>query len=183
MRTGETSVPNADSTLALTGNTTRSESSSSATPQACTGPAPPNASTATPRRSTPCSTACIRAAAAMFWLTISYTPAAACDGVEAESIADRVATAVSAAVPSRGMSPPKKAAGSSKPSTTSASVTAGCVPPRPYDAGPGSAPDDSGPTLSNPNWSVWAIDPPPAPISTRSIDGTDTGNPEPFLNR
>ncbi len=25
--------------------------------------------------------------------------------------------------------------------------------------------------------------PPPAPISTRSTDGTDTGKPEPFLNR
>ena len=60
-------------------------------------------------------------------------------------------------------------------------MTAGWVPPRPYDAGPGSAPADSGPTLSRPNWSVWAIDPPPAPISTRSIDGTDTGKPGALL--
>ena len=50
-------------------------------------------------------------------------------------------------------------------------------------AGPGSAPADSGPTFSRPNWSARASEPPPAPISTRSTDGTDTGNPEPFLNR
>jgi hypothetical protein len=48
------------------------------------------------------------------------------------------------------MSPPRKPAGSSRPSRTSASVTAGSVPPRPYDAGPGSAPADSGPTFKQP---------------------------------
>ena len=66
MRTGDTSVPKAESTLACTGNTTREDSTSSATRQACTGPAPPKASSVTPRRSTPRSTACIRAEAAMF---------------------------------------------------------------------------------------------------------------------
>ena len=36
MRTGLTNVPNAESTLAFTGKMTRGDSSSSATPQACT---------------------------------------------------------------------------------------------------------------------------------------------------
>ena len=130
MRTGETRVPKAESTLALTGKITRSLSSSSATPQAWTGPAPPKAITVTPRRSTPCSTPCMRAAAAMFWLTTSWIPAAV-------SIAGRPSprasseTAPEAREASRGMSPPRKAAGSSRPSTTSASVTAATSPPSP----------------------------------------------------
>jgi hypothetical protein len=71
MRTGLTRVPKADSTLALTGKITRGDSSSPATAQACTGPAPPKAIRVTPRRSMPRSTACMRAAAAMFWLITS----------------------------------------------------------------------------------------------------------------
>ena len=130
MRTGVTSVPNAESTLALTGKMTRSESSSSASPQAWTGPAPPNAITATPRRSTPCSTACIRDDAAMFWLTTSCTPAAVSSAARPSAAAIGSSAAVAAAT-SSGMSPPRKKSGSSRPSRTSASVTAGCVPPRP----------------------------------------------------
>ena len=53
IRTGDTSVPNADSTLALGGKMIVSLSRRSATPQACTGPAPPKARMVTPRRSTP----------------------------------------------------------------------------------------------------------------------------------
>ena len=107
MRTGVTSVPNADSTLALTGNTTRGDSSSSATPHACTGPAPPNASSVTPRRSAPCSTACIRDAAAMFWLTSSWMPAAvSCADRPSGSATERSAAAQASM--SSAMSPPRK---------------------------------------------------------------------------
>ena len=34
-----------------------------------------------------------------------------------------------------------------------------------------------------PNWSMWAIEPPPAPISIISIDEALIGRPLPFLKR
>ena len=49
-----------------------------------------------------------------------------------------------------GIAPPSRPVAGSRPSTTLASVTVGRVPPRSYAAGPGSAPADSGPTLSAP---------------------------------
>src|SRR2546426_12472427 len=58
-----------------------------------------------------------------------------------------------------------------------ASVTVGSVPPRPYEAGPGSAPALTGPTCSAPLGSNLAMEPPPAPISTMSTTGTFTGYP------
>src|SRR5881628_2432033 len=51
-----------------------------------------------------------------------------------------------------------------RPSTTFASVTVGSVPPRPYDAGPGSAPALCGPTFRKPARSIHAMLPPPLPI-------------------
>ena len=111
MRTGLTSVPKAERTEAFTGKITRSASSSSATPQAWTGPAPPNAIRGTPRTSSPRSTACIRAAAAMFWFTTVCTPTAVSWVVLAMSDAT-LAMAASAAARSRLMSPPRKKSGS-----------------------------------------------------------------------
>ena len=131
MRTGDTSVPNADSTLALTGKMTRCASSSSATPQAWTGPAPPKASNDTPRRSTPCSTACIRAAAAMFWLTISWMPAATSTAPRPSDGTDRSRCGDGGRGVERHVTAEEDVAGRCRPSTTSASVTAGSVPPRP----------------------------------------------------
>ncbi len=52
-------------------------------------------------------------------------------------------------------------------------MTVGASPPRPYAAGPGSAPADSGPTRSAfVSSGTWAIDPPPAPTVWTSTDGT-----------
>ena len=108
MRTGVTSVPNADSTLALTGNTTRGDSSSSATPQACTGPAPPKASTVTPRRSTPRSTACMRDGGGHVLVDELVDAGRRVVGRQAERVGHRVAARPRRASMSSGMSPPRK---------------------------------------------------------------------------
>ncbi len=84
-------------------------------------------------------------------------------------------TAARASAPSSGARPPRNRAGSSVPSTTWASVTVASSPPMPYAAGPGSAPADSGPTVSAPNRSTRAIEPPPAPIEPTSTCGSATG--------
>jgi hypothetical protein len=81
------------------------------------------------------------------------------------------------------MVPPAKPSAAMRPSSRLASVTVGCVPPRPYDAGPGSAPALSGPTFIRPSVSTDAIEPPPAPISTISTTGIFTGMPLPFMKR
>ena len=52
-----------------------------------------------------------------------------------------------------------------------ASVAVGSVPPRPYAAGPGSAPAERGPTRKMPPGSTYAIEPPPAPIVSTSTIG------------
>ena len=95
MRTGVTSVPKAESTLALAGNTTlrRLEQLGHAAGVHRPGAAERDAA-ATPRRSTPRSTACMRAAAAMFWLTSSCTPPAVSTTSSAERARPRSATAV-----------------------------------------------------------------------------------------
>jgi hypothetical protein len=54
---------------------------------------------------------------------------------------------------------------------TIASVAVGSVPPRPYAAGPGSAPAERGPTRKMPPASTYAIEPPPAPIVSTSTIG------------
>ena len=184
MRTGVTSVPNADSTLALVGNTTRGDSSSSATPQAWIGPAPPNASTVTPRRSSPCSTACIRDGRGHVLVD---------ELVDAgRGVADRQAE--------RGRRPtPARARLAAEVERHVAAEEVAGVEQAEREVGVGdrrarrrrgrSTPGrdrrrrDSGPTFSRPRSSRRARLPPPAPISTRSTDGTDTGNPEPFLKR
>ena len=50
-------------------------------------------------------------------------------------------------------------------------------------AGPGSAPAESGPTRSNPKESTLAIEPPPAPISIISMTWVLMGSPDPLLKR
>ena len=80
--------------------------------------------------------------------------------------------------------PPAKLSGSSRPSTRSASVTAGPVHRLGHSRpGPGSDPALSGPTRICRIASTCASEPPPAPISTMSITGIEIGMPEPFLNR
>ena len=70
---------------------------------------------------------------------------------------------------------PRKRSGSSRPSSTLASVTVGRVPPPPKQAGPGREPALSGPTCSAPRSSIQPIEPPPAPIDVMSTVGAITG--------
>ena len=63
----------------------------------------------------------------------------------------------------------------SSPSHAAASVTVGSVPPRPNAAGPGSLPALCGPTRRSPPMSIYAIEPPPAPIERTSTQLAWTG--------
>ena len=69
---------------------TRPMPSFSASRAACSGAAPPKAISVRASSSLPRSTACTRAAFAMFSSTISLTPNAASSRVQAERLADRV---------------------------------------------------------------------------------------------
>ena len=62
------------------------------------------------------------------------------------------------------MSSAPKVSGEIRPSNMFASVTVAREPPNPYAAGPGSEPALRGPTLICLRASIFAIDPPPAPI-------------------
>ena len=159
------------------GITIRSMPSSSATCGACIGPAPPRATSAKRRGSWPRATEMTRSAAAMFALRTRTTAAAASSTDNPSGRCDRRSIAAWAGAASSGARPPRDRAGSSVPSTTWASVTVASTPPMPYAAGPGSAPADSGPTVSDPNRSTRAIDPPPAPIEPTSTCGSATGWP------
>ena len=73
------------------------------------------------------------------------------------------------------MSPPSLTSEGRYPRTTLASQTVAFSPPFLYAAGPGSAPADSGPTLSAlVNSGTKAIDPPPAPTVLTSTEGART---------
>ncbi len=119
----------------------------------------------------------------MFSSTTSAMPKAAVVPSRPSGSATSRPIAAAAASAERPIEPPAKPSGSIRPSATSASVTAGRVPPRPYEAGPGSDPALSGPTRIWRIASTCASEPPPAPISTMSITGMESGMPEPFLKR
>ncbi len=108
----------------------------------------------------------------MFSFTIARIPSAA-SSAEPRPIASAiVCTDARAASGSSSISPPSSLGGR-WPSTTFASVTVGSAPPRPYDAGPGSAPADCGPTRSAfVSSGTWAMEPPPAPTVWTLTDGT-----------
>ena len=108
----------------------------------------------------------------MFSFTIARIPSAA-SSAESRPIASAiVCTEARAASASSAISPPSRLGGRC-PRTTFASVTVGSVPPRPYEAGPGSAPADCGPTRSAfVSSGTWAIEPPPAPTVCTLTEGT-----------
>ena len=154
-----------------------------ATPAACSGAAPPKAISVPRLMSQPWSAAWTRPALDMFSSTTSEMPMAATVDCRPAGSATAVVTALAAASGSNVSVPPAKRSGRSRPSTASASVTVGSVPPRPYAAGPGSEPALAGPTVIRPSASTLAIEPPPAPISTISITGRRSGSPLPGRNR
>ena len=99
---------------------------------ACSGAAPPKATSVRSAMATPRSTACTRAAFAMFSSTISATPTAACSAVMPLQLAAMpAASAASAMAGSMAILPPAKRDGSILPMARSASVTVASVPPRP----------------------------------------------------
>ena len=111
------------------GTITGKEPISSATAFACSGPAPPNATSANSRGSWPRCTEITRSAPAMFSLTIRRMPSAASSRPSPIASAI-VCTAAFAASTSSAISPPIRSAGR-WPRTTLASVTVGSVPPWP----------------------------------------------------
>ena len=150
--------------------------SSSAIAVAWSGPAPPNASSASARGSTPRSTVITRSARTISALATRRIPSAVSSSGSPSSSASRC-TAARAASASSAIAPASGASLPSSPSTTLASVTVGSVPPCPYAAGPGRAPAECGPTRSAPPASRQAIEPPPAPTVWRSSIGSATGRP------
>ena len=118
-------------TPALDGISTCAMPSFSATRAACNGAAPPKAIRVRGRKSLPLSIAWTRAALAMFSSTISLTPSAACSIDKSRRKPTRSAIAPRAPSKSRFILPPENFCGSMRPSTRSASVTVGSVPPRP----------------------------------------------------
>ena len=115
--------------------------------------------------------------------TIRCIPFAASITEIPSGLAICVSIAFSARSKRKRTEPLRLPCGSRYPMINAASVTVGNSPPSPYAAGPGLEPALSGPTLSKPFESMWAILPPPAPISIRSTVGKRTGRPLPFLKR
>ena len=149
--------------------------SASARSQACSGPAPPNATSVKRAGSCPRSTEITRSARAIFAFTTSITAAAARRGSPPNGSAT-LRSARSARAGSSAIVPPRRCSGRRRPSTACASVTVGASP-RPYAAGPGSAPALCGPTRSAPPASNQAIEPPPAPTVCKSTAGVRIGIP------
>ena len=125
LRKPATRSPSAHSRPGDGGTMTGKEPISSATALACSGPAPPKATSANSRGSWPRWTLITRSAPAMFSLTIRRMPSAAASR-PAPSRRRPSATAARAASTSSDISPPIRSAGR-WPSTTLASVTVGSV--------------------------------------------------------
>ena len=105
-----------------------------ATSAPCNGPAPPNATSANSRGSTPFCTVRERMALAMLLLMTVSTPSAASSLPRPRSLASSSITRCAAAS-SSFIAPPRKSSLSSRPSTTLASVTVGWRPAAPVGRG------------------------------------------------
>ena len=101
-----------------------------ATSVACSGPAPPNGSSAKARGSWPRSTETARIARTMLATTMPSMPCAV-RSTEKPSRSASGAIALRASPSSSAMPPPRRPRGESRPSTRLASVTVASVPPRP----------------------------------------------------
>ena len=112
------------------GTSTSGISSESATSAACSGPAPPKATSANSRGSCPFSIVRERIARAMFEFAIVRIPSAVSASPSPSSAASPW-TASTAASRSSFMRPPRNRSGSSLPSTVWASLMVGSVPPSP----------------------------------------------------
>ena len=97
----------------------------------CSGPAPPNAIRLNPRGSIPRATEFDAMASAMWLLMIRKMPSAASLTLRPSGSATLARMAASDSAGSIFSPPPRNCSGSSRPSTTCASVTVGSVPPLP----------------------------------------------------
>ena len=139
--------------------------SSSASSQACSGPAPPNATSAKSRGSWPRSTDTTRSARSISALTTSIDRRRV---DPAERALGRVPVELDAARELGREAPEQQVrVGDRRPASR-------LVRNRP---GPGSAPALSGPTRSAPPASRQTIEPPPAPTVCRSTVGSRIGRP------
>src|SRR5919204_354802 len=144
------SGPSAAVTPGKLGTSTHGVPTSRAICAANSGPAPPSATSAKSRGSKPlrtefssidCTIECVRICNAPIEASSTLMPRASAGP---RSKASRARSARSC------ISPPRNASGRSQPRLTIASVAVGSVPPRPYAAGPGSAPAERGPTRKIP---------------------------------
>ena len=118
-----TARPTAENTPARGGTTTARMPSSSAIAHAWSGPAPPNATSARSRGSTPCSTVTTRTARSIAASTTATTPSAVTPARGQRGARRRRRRAA--------RTPGSSVSAGIRPSTRSASVTVGAVPPRP----------------------------------------------------
>ena len=117
----------------------------------CSGPAPPNATSTKSLGSCPCSTDSSRVRPAMRWLTMASMAAAAASTPSPTCWPSAPTAARAPAMSSRSRCfSPMGWSALMRASTALASVTVGSVPPRPKQAGPGTAPALRGPTCRMP---------------------------------
>ena len=147
----------------------------SANPQACSGPPPPKAMSGIPRGSTPRSTLTRRRARAIVASAVAMMASAARSIDTPRGVATRAKAATAFSRLMR--TPPLHSPAAMVPSTTCASVTVGCSPPRSYAAGPGIAPALCGPARRAPPSSSQAMLPPPAATASTNTRGNAMGMP------
>ena len=154
------------------GTITGKEPMSSATALACSGPAPPKATSAKSRGSWPRWTETSRSAPAMFSLAIARMPSAAASSER--PIASAIGLHGRARAPRR-RAPSRRRSAAAAGGRRRRSRRSPSAPRRPRrrPPGPGSAPADCGPTRSAfVSSGTWAIEPPPAPTVWTSTHGT-----------
>ena len=135
------------------------------------GPPPPSAISANSRGSKPLRTDDCSIASTIECTSTLKMPSAASSVVSFNGLAIFVSTALRARSTRRSFLPPRNNSERNQPSAIIASVAVGSVPPWSYAAGPGMAPAERGPTRKMPPESMYAIEPPPAPIVSTSTIG------------
>ena len=145
--------------------------------QACSGPAPPNATSSRSRGSWPCSTLTTRIARTISWLATATIPGRG----RAHVRGTRPATVATARPAAAGRAAVRRPAARPRPAgpapgwrrSRSAAGAAAAVAGRARDRRPRCA----GPTRSAPPSSIQAMLPPPAPTVWMSSIGSRTGSP------
>ena len=162
------SIPHALNTSAARGITTRRMPSSAASATACIPPPPPNATSVKSRGSWPRLTDTSLSALIMLLFAIRTIPRAASSRGTPSVPASASSTPATASM-SASISPPQKYSGLIRPSSRLASVVVASPPPRPYDAGPGTAPAERGTDVEL----AEVVDPGDAAAAVPDLDEVD----------